>query len=396
MKRAITITGWQRPQLFLMLLESLAANDLDGWEVLIQLEPSEFVDEYRAAAAEKLSEVLVSITVNHERLGIRNNPYSLLSRAFDDHTDFVLYLEEDLLLAADATALAQWYAENHRCEWMCLSLLSGGCGSKGFISDRAYPQVLFTGKSFNSLGFAVRRGEWERHLRPAWQSDLPMYTCKGGEARGWDWSVYLHLITTPGLCTLQPAAARATHTGRHGVYCRPEFHDAAFKGLDLAEGLAADRSYSVLPAESMPAALRRQASLWDQTNSALHVINKRMPQLNILLGEQEELRELSILWAFRMFLGRDPEPDEYKAYLKTRSNKDLIEKMRASAEFQSALAQLRAPGSPKLPVDFMPNSQEAVIWAYVLLLKRKPENQTVIENGSQGATIGDIRRAVLG
>jgi hypothetical protein len=91
-KRAITITGWRRPQLFLGLLESLAANHLRGWDILIQLEPSEFVDDYRAAAG-KLSGVSVSITVNEERLGIRNNPHSLLCRAFGEGADFLLYCE---------------------------------------------------------------------------------------------------------------------------------------------------------------------------------------------------------------------------------------------------------------------------------------------------------------
>ena len=231
MKRAITITGWRRPELFHALLKSLAANDLRGWQIFIQLEPSEYSEAYCAAAAEILSGVPLSITVNPERLGVRMNPYSLLSRVFEEKVDFVLYLEEDLLLAPDATALAEWYGANHRSEWMCLSLLSGGCGSKGFISEPNHPELLFAGKSFNSLGFAFRRDEWERHIRPAWLSDEIVYTCYGQGRGSWDWSVYQHVIMTDGLYTLQPAAARATHTGRCGMYCQPEFHDAAFAGL---------------------------------------------------------------------------------------------------------------------------------------------------------------------
>ena len=78
MKRAITITGWQRPELFHALLKSLAANDLRGWQIFVQLEPSEYSEAYCAAAAEILSGVPLSITVNPERLGVRMNPYSLL------------------------------------------------------------------------------------------------------------------------------------------------------------------------------------------------------------------------------------------------------------------------------------------------------------------------------
>jgi hypothetical protein len=289
--RAITITGWQRPHLFRSLLRSLAANDLRGWSIFIQLEPSEFVEDFRTAAAEILSATPTSIVVNAERLGVRLNPYRLLSRVFNEGADLVLYLEEDLLLSDDVTALAQWYANNHRPEWMSLSLLSGGCGSQGFISDRKYPDILFAGKSFNSLGFVVRRDEWWGHVRPAWFADQPtFYDIRGEEISGWDWAVYHHLFATPGLYSLQTAAARATHTGREGgVYCLPEWHDTAFEGLELAEASAASRNYRVLTLAELPAPLRRQAVLWDQVNCALNVITERTSQLNALLLARPEL-----------------------------------------------------------------------------------------------------------
>jgi hypothetical protein len=130
-------------------------------------------------------------------------------------------------------------------------------------------------------------------------------------------------------------------------------------------------------------------------NSAFRFLNERSPQLNILLRERQEIHQLSVLWAFRMFLGRDPEPDDYKAYLTACTNRELIERMRASGEFEAALAQRQMANPPALPVDSMPNSQEAVIWAYVFLLQRKPENQGVIDYHSKLATVGELRRAVL-
>lgn len=84
MKCVITITGWRRPKLFRMLLGSLAANDLRGWAIFVQLEPSEFVEDYRSAADELISAVPLFFTVNSERLGIRINPYRLLDRVFTD------------------------------------------------------------------------------------------------------------------------------------------------------------------------------------------------------------------------------------------------------------------------------------------------------------------------
>ena len=260
MERVITITGWRRPQLFRTLIESLAMNDLHGWVIRVQLEPSQFVEQYRSVASEILGTI----------------PMICWTALFRQGAELVLYLEEDLQLAPDATALAQWYAENHRRGWMCLSLLSGGCGSEGFISDQRYPDILFLGKTFNSLGFAVNRNEWNAYLRPAWLAEEPIYDCRVQRVDGWDWSVYLRLIRTRGLYTVQPVTARATHAGRHGgVYCTPEFHDAAFAGLELAEG--GSRRYRLVATQSLPPSLRRQALLWEQVNSALSVINAMRP-----------------------------------------------------------------------------------------------------------------------
>jgi hypothetical protein len=69
--------------------------------------------------------------------------------------------------------------------------------------------------------------------------------------------------------------------------------------------------------------------------------------------------------------------------------------MRASGEFKAVIAQRQMANPPELPVDSMPNSQEAVIWAYVFLLQRKPENQGAIDYHSKWATVGELRRAML-
>jgi hypothetical protein len=291
-KRAITITGYRRPHLFRMLLQSLAANDLRGWQIYVQLEPTEFIEEYRAATAELMAGIPISIEINSSRLGVRFNPHRLLDRVFNEGAELVLYAEEDLLLSADAITLAQWYFDHHRPEWMSLSLLCGGCGSAGFISDPNYPDLLFPSKSFNSLGFALRRNEWQRHFRDVWLYDHPQAkTLEGQPMVGWDWAVYHHLLVTEGLYGLQVAAARATHTGREaGVYCTPEWHDLAFGGLKLAEGSRATRNYQVVSIEALPPSLRRQALLWQQANIALRVIEERSSHVATLMREIEGLR----------------------------------------------------------------------------------------------------------
>ena len=157
--RSITITGFRRPYAFRAMLGSLLANDLAGWRILIQVEPSPVAEDFAAITTELLAGHDHELVFNASRLGIDENPLRLIERAFAEGSELNLYLEEDLLLAPDVTRLASWFEQNHRPDWLCLSLISGGCASAGLLSNADYPALLFAGRNFNSLGFAVRRAE---------------------------------------------------------------------------------------------------------------------------------------------------------------------------------------------------------------------------------------------
>jgi hypothetical protein len=275
--RAITVTAYRRPHLFEAMLKTLVANDLVGWRILVGIEPSSVSHEIESAARKLLRGYDFDITINESRRGIKENSFQLIERAFGTGAQFVLYLEEDLLLSPDATKLALWYQANHRPEWLCLSLLAGGCASTGLLSNPDYPDLLFAGHTFNSLGFAVGRTEWERHMRDAWITE-PARVVKfdGALTGGWDWSIFSMLLNNPQLRTLQPVLARSTHNGRlDGEHCTPQFHDAAFAGLPIYAGPAALRCYRPEPLDLLPSAVRRHARLWYEMTRALKALAER-------------------------------------------------------------------------------------------------------------------------
>jgi hypothetical protein len=259
--KTITITGYRRPHLFRDLLQSLAANDLAGWTIFVRLEPSPAVAEFIAIANETLPGQDCRVTVNPERLGVRRNPCALLEEVFAAGSAINLYLEEDMVVAPDAIALAEWFAAHHRSDWLCLSLLAGGCGGRGPISYAAYPDLLFLARTFNSLGFVATREAWRTHFAPNWMVDPP----GARHVAGWDWSIHFHLVRHPHLRTVQPALARANHTGRDdGEHCSAEFHDLAFSELPIAGLPAGSHEYRLTPLERLPAQVRLHAMLWDQ------------------------------------------------------------------------------------------------------------------------------------
>jgi len=258
------------------MLETLLANDLAGWRILIQIEPSPVAGDIAHIANSLLDKHDRDVVVNPVRLGVCENPFRLLERAFRDGSTLNLYLEEDLLIAPDATKMALWYEAHHCPEWLCLNLIAGGCASGGLLSNADHPSLLINATSFNSLGFAVRHEEWKRFMAPVWMKERQdIVKCDGLPTGGWDWQIYALLLDDARLRTIQPALARATHNGRlAGEFCEPWFHDRAFDGLPLYNGAPDVTEFRLLPAAELPSSIRRHAALWQEMSAALRALSQ--------------------------------------------------------------------------------------------------------------------------
>src|SRR5260370_29736666 len=91
-------------------------------------------------------------------------------------------------------------------------------------------------------------------MAPAWMTGgMDIGKFDGIATGGWDWQSYARMLDEPRLRTLQPALARAIHTGRlAGEYCTPQFHDQAFDGLPLYGGGGEKGDHRLLPAAGRP------------------------------------------------------------------------------------------------------------------------------------------------
>jgi len=266
----VVITGYRRPNLFRAALDSLSKNQLSGWRIAIQIEPTELVDEFQRIAEEILKGSDHNLTINPRRLGIRTNPFQALDTAFSSGAKGVLYLEEDLIISPDATLLSEWYFSHHEAGWLALCLLARGCGTSGFISNPDYPNLLFPSRTFNSLGFAVRDKEWRSFLRDAWMKLGParMRTFKASLPVGWDWQIYSLLVNDARLRVIQPVLARSKHNGRDdGQFSTPAFHDRTFPHLPLATAKATSLEMDQI--DALPLAVRDHALLWEEMTALL-------------------------------------------------------------------------------------------------------------------------------
>ena len=239
MQKTITITAANRPALLQGMLQSLVRNELDGWTIFVSIEPTSVAPDLVSICKTTLAGHGCEIAINDKVLGIRDNPHNAISRVFAAGSALNLHLEEDLLVSPDVTALSSWYAEHHEPSWLCLNLLAGPCGSGALLSDSRFPGELFLARTFNSLGFAVRREEWQSLMAPSWfGAGVPELA--GGSAAnwrtnasGWDWAIYGLLASRTDLFSVQPVLARATHTGATGTHVTPEFQNKVFGDLQI-------------------------------------------------------------------------------------------------------------------------------------------------------------------
>ncbi|MCW8842613.1 MAG: hypothetical protein OQK00_04275 [Rhodobacteraceae bacterium] len=224
-----------RPRLFGEMLQSLVACGLEGWHVFIALEPSPQQADFTEIAASLLPPESYTITVNPNRLGVRENPRQAITRAFRAGSELNLCLEEDFRLAPDALLMAKWYQENHKPHWMGLNLLAGLCGSAGNLSAPALPKVLFETRCFNSIGVAFTRSDWDRVSHCFRPRSWRFLRRRNLFDEGWDWALFAYLLLSEDLRMVQPLAARCTHTGTHGTHCTPDFQARAFDRLPLSD-----------------------------------------------------------------------------------------------------------------------------------------------------------------
>ena len=170
------------------------------------------------------------ITVQPSRVGLQRNTLAALQEAWaiadEQGDDFVLHLEDDLLLAPDALRLAAWMRDHYRDD-----------DRVGFVSltetqhvpeaDEHHAVALFD--HFECHVWGTWRPGWEQML-----ADWP---------HEWDthWAARYVERQMFGLQQARPLLSRSRSIGVHGQHCNESYHEdhnpRVYAGdLELADG----------------------------------------------------------------------------------------------------------------------------------------------------------------
>jgi hypothetical protein len=223
--RSISITAFNRPELLKQIVDSILANDTSGFtHCYCAVEPDKHEENYHELVRLQPRFEFFHCDFNKTTLGVRKNPYTLLSKVFDEGSDFNLYLEDDSLLSPDAFDFVRFYLDNiNDSSVMC-------CNLYNYHSKPNMPTIVKSYNEFCALGMGLNKQQWDTWFKPYWFDENIRMKNKIdiGGIEGWDWSIRA-VMKEFSLKVIIPAYSRIFHLGVTGVHCDKYWYDIMFR-----------------------------------------------------------------------------------------------------------------------------------------------------------------------
>lgn len=213
----LAMTAWKRSQYLKEVLDSLRhAHGIEYCLLLANVEPGYPEVE---SLLRSFDACPTDIVVNSETLGCPANTLAVLERGFDED-DFVLHLEDDLILAPDALQMAQWMRykyEGQQDEIACIGLKS----SLGY--RRSAANAVRRCSWFACHVWGTWQEEWETNFVPNWEQKK----LHEEGYRGWGHTVNEKIMQ--GRYQMLPVLSRVQHIGLlGGTHATPDTFKSDF------------------------------------------------------------------------------------------------------------------------------------------------------------------------
>lgn len=211
--KAITIPAYNRPQYLRRTLDSIKAADPSGWKLFIGVEPT---NPEVVSICKSIRFMPCDVVVNKTCLGPNKNPRDTFLRAFGAGADFVLGLQDDVVLSLDALRMAEWFfLHPKRDKYSLLVLLNLPWINS---ADTAKPSVVYESGNvrgawvpffdpappFSCQAFCMTRSRWDSVIRPC---------CHVSAPKIYDMEIARALAADPTGKMLFPALSRTRHIG---------------------------------------------------------------------------------------------------------------------------------------------------------------------------------------
>jgi len=228
--KTITLPTNNRLEYLEQTIESLKQFDLSDYTLFVNIETG-FMNPGKISNdtintkkyLESQDFVKMNIQIHHRQLGVQQNPFNCIERAFIAGSEWNIHIEDDLIFAPDAFELADWYYNNQKDNVIIYGLCNRSVFKKSGID------TIITKNYFDGLGWCISKDTWLNHIRNHWFDISPYGPHK---EEGWDCNITRYLNNN-NLLEAIPETSRTNTIGEWGTYARPNNYKQ-FKDLIMS------------------------------------------------------------------------------------------------------------------------------------------------------------------
>ncbi len=235
-RKIITLSLFNRPQYTVKVLTALAAcKGVDQYTIV------PVIDQMRNSNNQQvMREILIEFFKNtplkidsprfhQEPVGCNNNIYTCLNTGFL-FTDFVIHLEDDILLAPDALEYFEWANTTYRDNKSVFTVDVYNNEALTVDEVKTHSHTVCRAQSFKPWGWATWIDRWE-NIKEHWQFGFEPRTIDGVKFEGGGWDVAMKKALRKDRLRIYPKLARSYNIGAQQGAHTPseEFHWAKHK-----------------------------------------------------------------------------------------------------------------------------------------------------------------------
>lgn len=239
----ITVSLFNRPDYSKQVLDHLLkANFSETFQILVNIDKSPYSDELLELVASYSSKLDIHAHYCPKNLGCNKAIYQCIDWGFED-ADFVIHVEDDILLAKDALQYFEWCANKFVDDKSIFTIdgynntpyiprYPGSYDKTDVIEDSKY-EILKT-TSFRPWGWGTWKDRWEG-IKDRWQFGYGAIYEQGKRVfDGGGWDVCMKQYLRGDRCRIFPRLARCKNIGaKGGVHTPNEIWHNNKHGIDL-------------------------------------------------------------------------------------------------------------------------------------------------------------------
>lgn len=226
MSKAVVMTVCQRPFYLKPVLDGwMKVRGYQDWPFIFMVENTPTRDAM-IAVIEEFNHPNKTVVLNAERLGVLENPFAGLAKAFDiDRYEFVVLAEEDLL---PSTNILEFFDVAHGAMIHNSRILAACAQGLPDLEPEGWkpkPYELELKQSFKVWLWGTTHENWYLYIRDTWDHN---YSTGTQYQSGWDWNLDLRVLPELNMKCLFPKTSLVDNLGQWlGAHASPSEYEAS-------------------------------------------------------------------------------------------------------------------------------------------------------------------------